>query len=1105
MSRWGGKKGKEEIVKFIQDMLGIDKVPEMSETGTQAIVKTQEKTSQVLKQKGKTIEESINKKLLDDLARGDLPEDIFPTSFENYKKSLWFKVDKEEDIISVIEILGKYYKKSFLSARRGDKKGVLKDKVVKELADELNLSIDDLLKSPVGKAFNAEEIVGAVELLKAFRGSMTTAVKRAASSEAGSREKAFAMQMVQTYAAMTAKMMGARAEIGRSFRLLKTYKNSLNELGDEDKAIKAIWDRTDGKDLTEQKLEAIYGILQANPKMAAKGVRELNFAKTRDMVFQIYYNNLLNGMTTQMVNLGGGLIYQQFWHAARITGGAWNDAGRMVKSDYAQGGSSLRSSVAAYYGYMASIQDGLRVFGSSFLTGKSIDTFSKIPYSGAEGAITTRNLAYNFGPKSIRERLEKNPEYLADNVYFNAVDGILDFSTRAAPRFMKSADDFMKYIFYRSQLHEYAFLKVQKEVAEGVIPESAKGTRMAEILRNPTKQLPEVRLTSMEHAHETVLQRPLDEPAAQVNKFLRGTGGSFGGQLVAKSILPFFNTLYNLLKVGIESTPVLNLAWAANKNTRLGKMIRSDDPVQVSMARGQLLTAYALVWGSYELAANGYSKGGDPINMRKKQAHNFQIHRHGPSDYSVTIPWSQADPDGKYLGSLHEGKDITYKVDKLDPAGIWLQQGYGIAQLMETDAELDDISVALINTTMRLGEKIAIDSSFATGIADLVEIMSKSTDKPENMADNFARWGARTLTNFIPLKGRFGANLEKHFDRDEDGNLVSRSGNLPNIFETKDENGAPVVFIDNGLGGYDVVNKNDPSAESKNMDIFMNELDNENKRRTDRKGLPRTLNFWGEPAITGKPVGGDWAVTFSPVQSMDQPYNREDLTRLGLFSDEDLEKTQPLMFGNERANTIANSRDINSHSLMKTFVNTVGVFGELERLGWAPRRHPNYISVQNIRIPLSSEQYNDYISMINGKFSSVLGDDYLNLAAGEVSGDYYNFMSSDRNLRKDLKTLMTSERYFLIGNDDTETNVLNSRVHGSHMIADVISFARHGNRESQVNSLGAEMRPITLDGPEKLLLLKYPDLREKVQYVEDTANKKDVKPYKNLLEQMGAE
>lgn len=50
MSRFGPK-GKEEIVKFIQNIIGIDKVPEMTETGTKDIVKKQKRTSEILKQK----------------------------------------------------------------------------------------------------------------------------------------------------------------------------------------------------------------------------------------------------------------------------------------------------------------------------------------------------------------------------------------------------------------------------------------------------------------------------------------------------------------------------------------------------------------------------------------------------------------------------------------------------------------------------------------------------------------------------------------------------------------------------------------------------------------------------------------------------------------------------------------------------------------------------------------------------------------------------------------------------------------------------------------------------------------------------------------------
>ena len=42
-------------------------------------------------------------------------------------------------------------------------------------------------------------------------------------------------------------------------------------------------------------------------------------------------------------------------------------------------GLTFKQALAGYYGYMQSMIDGTRVFASSLLTGRSIDTFSKVP------------------------------------------------------------------------------------------------------------------------------------------------------------------------------------------------------------------------------------------------------------------------------------------------------------------------------------------------------------------------------------------------------------------------------------------------------------------------------------------------------------------------------------------------------------------------------------------------------------------------------------------------------------------------------------------------------------------------------------------------------
>ena len=84
----------------------------------------------------------------------------------------------ENDIDALIEVVSKHYNKSALEARRGNKKGVLKDEVVKELADELNISIKTLQNRRIGSVYNVEQMYGAIKLLKDFRKVLQLALKK---------------------------------------------------------------------------------------------------------------------------------------------------------------------------------------------------------------------------------------------------------------------------------------------------------------------------------------------------------------------------------------------------------------------------------------------------------------------------------------------------------------------------------------------------------------------------------------------------------------------------------------------------------------------------------------------------------------------------------------------------------------------------------------------------------------------------------------------------------------------------------------------------------------------------------------------------------------
>ena len=1105
MARFGKFKA-EDLAKEVKKFLTKD-IPEL-QTGTEKTVKTQAKAQEITGEGAGTapielIDNKFIKNLEKAVSENRLPPELFPKDFDSYKNSLWYKVKDEGDIDALIEVIGKKYQKNVQKYRRGAG-GILKDAVVKDLADELNMSIETIQNRKIGDVYNVEEMLGAINLLKDFKVHLKLALKKAVSENAGTKEKAFAMQMVQTYSSVLNQVMGARAELGRSFRILREMKKATDISQSEEQALSAIMENTGGKEFNEQKLQAIYGIINSNEGSAAKAIKQINLATTREMLFQIYYNNLLSGVDTHMVNLGAGALLQHFHHLARFAGGTKGSIHKMIDKQHK--GLTFKSALAGYYGYMQSMVDGLRVFSSSLLTGQSIDTFSKVPIddSISGGKINVRNLTYNSVGKvnkRLRERIEQDPNFLADNAFFKGADAVLDVSTRYAPRFMKAADDMMKFIFYRSELHTYAYTKALDEVENGVIADKDFSKRVKEIINDPIKQAPDIRLKSIEAARDTVLQRPLDKYGAAIHAVLKEQTNLPGSAVIgtmAKLITPFFGTLYNLTKVGVELTPGVNYAMAKYmKGSKLYEMYHSTDPVQRDMAQGHLIMSTVMVMMSTLIASKGYVKGGDPIYGNQRDNDTLRFMKTGPDEYSILIPWSRLDPDGEYKGVLHDGKDRSYQINRLDPAGQWLTMGYNLAALSEVKSE-QEIAEAIFKAAFSVGEK-TLSSPFAGNIADFIEIFSSdfSSGNPQVFSKKIIKWGARNLANFVPGSSRMRMNIEKFGDIDEDGNLIARTGDLPDIFTIEDPNDGKIkTFVDNGDGTYEMIEKSTGLADDITNN-FNTELTNEVLKRTDRQELEQAIDWWGRPG-TEDPRVGPAGVLWSPVKFRDMPWQQEDLINTGLFTEEDLKKTIPLLHRNEKFDEIANFRTEDGKSLFENTLNVVGIAGEFERLSFGPSNHPAYLSIRGQRIPLSREQYNDYKKLINGDFSA-LPEDVINEAANYVSPEYYEqVMMPGVTLKDNLKKLMISDAYYIYGSDDDMATTSREK-----MITNVINFHRHGKPEQFKNSFEtSENLRIGLDGPDKLLLLKYPDLKYKALELTKNINDRNVKP---LREVIGAE
>ena len=182
MARFGNFKA-EDVAKAVREWL-TKGIPEL-QTGAEKTVKTQAKAQEITGVgTSVTPEELINNKLIKNLEKAvtenRLPPELFPKDFDAYKNSLWYKVKDENDIDALIEVLGKTYQKGKNKYRRGEG-GVLKDNVVKDLADELNISIETLQNRKIGSVYNVEQMLGAINLLKDFKTHLKIALKKAVS------------------------------------------------------------------------------------------------------------------------------------------------------------------------------------------------------------------------------------------------------------------------------------------------------------------------------------------------------------------------------------------------------------------------------------------------------------------------------------------------------------------------------------------------------------------------------------------------------------------------------------------------------------------------------------------------------------------------------------------------------------------------------------------------------------------------------------------------------------------------------------------------------------------------------------------------------------
>lgn len=441
------------------------------------------------------------------------------------------KLGSSQDIARALQTVDNRFG-GFDAARRGK----IAQAETKALAEELNMTADDLLKRRRGQALNAEQALAARAIL-AKSGDELVKLARKAQGGADEDLAAFRAGLLR-HAAIQEQVSGATAEAGRA--LAQFRMDAPNSLA-RGRMLKAVIDSAGGRDRIEDVAEKILELekMASDPADVNEFARKVLKPGFWDMAKEYWINALLSGPRTHATNIGSNLL-TSVWslpeHAATAA------IGKLTRSDDRM---LFRDVGARAVGMMEGARDGLRLARKAFMTGEPTDGVSQV-----------------------------------EAQQYRAIPGKVGSIIRTPTRALMAEDEFFKSVAYRGELNALAARAAYRK--EGLSP--AERTKLYEQLRgNPTDSMIDQAVKASQYQ---TFQAPLKGPGVQI-QMLANKGPM-------KLFLPFVRTPLNLLKYATERSPLAPVLSEFRDAVRKGGVARDQAMARVAMGSG--LAALATSW-----------------------------------------------------------------------------------------------------------------------------------------------------------------------------------------------------------------------------------------------------------------------------------------------------------------------------------------------------------------------------------------------------------------------------------------------------------------------------------------------------------------------------
>ena len=464
------------------------------------------------------------------------------------------RLDTTEDVQSLLDSVAEASPLDINNARRQK----ITQKETEALADDLGLTVEDLLSRRAGEALNAEQAVAARKLLVSSGENLIRLSNIAKSG--GDVDVALFRRAMAQHRAIQLQVSGMTAEAGRALQSFRILAGSGLE---QERAIKEALDAAGG--LTDNQALAQMMSEITDPTALGRFVAKAEKATTLDMFYEVWINALLSNPATHAVNM--------ISNASVVASSVLErKVASIFGSEVAAGEAS-----AQIKGIVEGAKDGWKLAAKALRTGESTDPLTKIDVQN-RSSISAKNLELSGG--------------------FGRAANYIGTAVRTPGRFLLAGDELFKSIGYRMELQSLAYRQAYNEGLEPV--EFAK--RVQEILDNPPAN---IKLASTDAARYQTFTNELGDIGTGIQNLRDKT-------MLGRLVMPFLRTPINVAKYAMQRSPL-----APTMPTFRADMEAGGARKDLALARLALGSTSMAVVSS--MAQQGQITGNGPANYDAKR------------------------------------------------------------------------------------------------------------------------------------------------------------------------------------------------------------------------------------------------------------------------------------------------------------------------------------------------------------------------------------------------------------------------------------------------------------------------------------------------------